>query len=276
MSTITLCLNSQWQGCESKILATGSQKLASFLFETKPYLTMKQINSNSLKVTNGVYALDVLSEGFVDTLNSLKDSDTSKIMTVGATCDTELAPVSYLNHLYDGEMAVLWFDAHGDLNTPESSPSGHFHGMILRTLLGEGPEEFCKHIERPLFSSQVFMAGIRDLDETESEYIDGSNITVGLVDNDLVELIISAGFSKVYIHIDVDVLNPKDFKDMLMHTSGGPTCEELTQCLSSLSKKLDIVGLGVVEYCGKQKESALKIKQMLQNSGVMDNLDLDK
>ena len=119
------------------------------------------------------------------------------------------------------------------------------------------------------------MAGIRDLDEIESEYIKKSNITVGLVDDTLVDLIINAGFSKVYIHIDVDVLNQKDFKDMLMHTSGGPTCDELTQCLASISKKLDIVGLGVVEYCGKQEMSSVKIKDMLQNSGVMSNLDIE-
>ncbi len=272
MPITLLTLISQWQGCESKILSTGSKKLASFLFGTKPYLIIKQINSNILKVTNGVYALDVLSEGFLNTLNSLKDSDASKIMTVGATCDTELAPISYLNHLYDGEMAVLWFDAHGDLNTPESSPSGHFHGMILRTLLGEGPKEFCEHIKNPLLDRQVFMAGIRDLDVIESEYIKESNITVGLVDEALVDLIINAGFSKVYIHIDVDVLNPKDFNDMLMHTSGGPTCDELTQCLASISKKLDILGLGVVEYCGKQEMSSLKIKNMLINSGVLNNV----
>ena len=57
---------------------------------------------------------------------------------IGGTCGAEIAPVAYLNNHYESDLAILWFDAHGDLNTPKTSLSGHFHGMVLRTLLGEG------------------------------------------------------------------------------------------------------------------------------------------
>jgi arginase len=50
-----------------------------------------------------------------------------------------LEPVSAALARHGDGLAVVWFDAHGDLNTPESSPSGAFHGMVLRTLLGQGP-----------------------------------------------------------------------------------------------------------------------------------------
>jgi arginase len=50
------------------------------------------------------------------------------VVTVGGTCGVEAAPVAYLNERYAGDLAIVWFDAHGDLNAPDTSPSGHFHG----------------------------------------------------------------------------------------------------------------------------------------------------
>ena len=59
-----------------------------------------------------------------------------KILTVGGGCGIEIPIVSYFSEKYKN-LDVLWFDAHGDLNTPESSPSKYFHGMPLRFLLEE-------------------------------------------------------------------------------------------------------------------------------------------
>src|ERR1017187_5257676 len=126
---------------------------------------------------------------------------------VGGTCGAEAGPVSYFNELYSGDLAVVWFDAHGDLNTPETSPSGHFHGMVLRTLLGEGASAFSAEISRPLVASQVFLVGTRDLDAAERSYISDANIPVFLdLDDDSVRrvngAITGAGFRRIYIHID--------------------------------------------------------------------------
>ena len=68
-------------------------------------------------------------------LADLRASAPDIVVTVGGTCGVEAAPVAYLNERYDGNLAVVWFDGHGDLNSPATSPSGHFHGMVLRTLL---------------------------------------------------------------------------------------------------------------------------------------------
>jgi arginase len=63
-----------------------------------------------------------------------------------------MAPISYLNKLYGGDLAVVWFDAHGDLNSPATSVSQNFHGMPLRCLLGDGEETLksaCFSLLRP-------------------------------------------------------------------------------------------------------------------------------
>lgn len=63
------------------------------------------------------------------------------VVTVGGDCGVELEPVAAAVRRHGDRLAVVWFDAHGDLNTPRSSPSGAFHGMVLRTLLGDGPPD---------------------------------------------------------------------------------------------------------------------------------------
>ena len=59
------------------------------------------------------------------------------IQTIGGDCGLEIVPVSYLNQKYPN-LGVIWFDAHADINRPCDSASCNFHGMPLRTLLGEG------------------------------------------------------------------------------------------------------------------------------------------
>ncbi|MBV1909658.1 MAG: arginase family protein [Kangiellaceae bacterium] len=89
-----------------------------------------------------MYALDAIGDRFTEMLDTFEEATPSRIMKVGRSCGAKAAPVSYLDNIDKGQTAIIWFDAHGDLNTPESSPSGHFHGMVLRTLLGEGPNFF--------------------------------------------------------------------------------------------------------------------------------------
>ncbi|MCZ0970589.1 arginase family protein [Streptomyces albulus] len=83
--------------------------------------------------------LDVLAASLRATRQALAEWGPGPLRTVGGDCGVELAPVSHAVARHGADLAVVWFDAHADLNTPASSPSGGFHGMVLRTLLGQGP-----------------------------------------------------------------------------------------------------------------------------------------
>ena len=104
------------------------------------------------------------------TLDAISARRPQRIFTIGGTCGGELAPVAYLNAHYRGDLAVVWLDAHADLNTPESSPSGRFHGMVLRTLLGAGPESLVSLVSRRLAPQQIVLAGVRDFDRDEATF----------------------------------------------------------------------------------------------------------
>ncbi|MCO5970133.1 GNAT family N-acetyltransferase [Actinoallomurus soli] len=165
-------------------------------------------------------------------------------VTIGGDCGVELEPIAAAARRYGDRLAVVWFDAHGDLNTPVSSPSGAFHGMVLRTLLGDGPAELVP--DRPLKPSQVVLAGVRDLDPAEHEYAAAAGIpTVGDPEA-LVEAVGDA--SAVYVHIDLDVLDPSVFRSVGMPTPRGLTADRLLAMVTAIARRLEVAGLGITEY----------------------------
>jgi len=195
------------------------------------------------------------------------------IFMVGGTCGAELAPVAYLNHRYEGDLALLWLDAHGDLNTPTSSTSGHFHGMVLRTLLGEGDPDLLSFVPLPLRPEQVTLAGTRDLDPSEADYIRRTDL-VALGPDLLADpgAIVTAarrsGAANLYVHLDVDFLNPADLPDLLVPTPGGITLDALVPIIGALSSSFNVVGTSVGELVPGESNSAARIVSFLDRSGL--------
>ena len=265
----------EWQGCKSPTVHAGARWLADEFFGSEKFACIDAPVHEELRWKNGVIGLASIAPRFLQTCQLLSDLKPSHLFMIGGTCGTEAAPVSYLNNLYAGDLAVVWFDAHADLNTPQTSPSGDFHGMVLRTLLGEGSPAFCSEILRPLVTSQVFLVGTRDLDLAEQEYISKARIPIfsdlraGAVRR-LQDAIENAGFRRIYIHIDVDVFNPLSFSDSLMPTTGGPVLNDIGDCIDILMKSFDAVGVSIVEYCGRSEQSRNQLLQLVAGSGLME------
>jgi arginase len=136
------------------------------------------------------------------------------VVLIGGDCGADVAAVQRaVSAAEPGTVALLWLDAHGDLNTPESSTSGAFGGMTLRTLLGEGPEALASTGAAALRPDHVVLAGARSLDDAETVFIDESGIRRVEVDELLTpDAVLAAleatGAASVYVHVDLDVLDP--------------------------------------------------------------------
>ncbi|ACZ87295.1 GNAT family N-acetyltransferase [Streptosporangium roseum] len=156
-------------------------------------------------------------------------------VTVGGDCGVELEPVAAALRRYGDRLNVVWFDAHGDMNTPATSPSGAFHGMILRTLQGEGP---CDLVPSPaLRPNQVVLAGTRSLDPAEADYIRETGIGgLSAIGDDAL----------LYIHVDLDVLD--GITSVGYPEPGGLSAQALTEAIATLAARHEIVGLGITEY----------------------------
>lgn len=135
------------------------------------------------------------------------------------------------------ECGVIWVDAHGDFNTPETSNSGNIHGMALAVLLGNGPDELV-NVGRngpKLSPENVVLIGTRDLDHEEKKLIVSSGCTVYTM-RDIDELgmhvILRQALAKldhvnkIHLSLDMDAVDPQEAPGVGTPSHGGLTYRE--------------------------------------------------
>lgn len=117
--------------------------------------------------------------------------------------------------------SVVWFDAHGDVHTLDSSTSGYLGGMALRLVMGAHEELFATPLGlRPLGERQAVLVDARDLDPAEAEYLSTGDLRRHTVE-ELRAPLLPEG--PLVLHIDVDVIRGEDLPGMLFPAPGGPT-----------------------------------------------------
>ena len=171
-----------------------------------------------------------------------------------------------MNKYYKGDLAVIWFDAHGDLNTPDSSLSKNFHGMPLRFLLGDGDKNIVEQCFSKLNSNQVILAGCRELDKAEEVYICDKDIQVLRVNDfeNMVDIIKKMGYKNLYIHLDLDVIDPNCFPAVMCPTENGIQLDDLLRYLRILKYKINVVGMSVVEYKHIDDIQIAKLREIIE------------
>jgi arginase len=181
-------------------------------------------------------------------------ADPQNTVLLGGDCSSDLTLVAASNARFAPNLAVIWLDAHADLNTPQSSPSGHLHGMVLRALLGDGDPDVLAFVPRPLTPRQVFLAGTRDLDPPEAEYVQSQAVRVLGVDelksnpSSLARAVRDAGFTRVHVHLDLDILDLTHFSSTGFPGHGGIAPIELEAVIDAIHAQLQIVSFAVTEY----------------------------
>jgi arginase len=145
-------------------------------------------------------------------------------------------------------LGVVWFDAHADLNTPESSPSGNLWGMPLRILLDDGV----------VASSDVALVGTRNLDPPEKEYVAQMGI------DDSLERAI-AGVDALYVALDLDVLDPEE-ADVFMPEPDGPSVAEIEAVLLQTRSHASIAGIGVTGFLRTERNVSI-VSRVLAAAG---------
>lgn len=120
------------------------------------------------------------------------------------------------------DASIVWFDAHGDLHTVESSTSGYLGGMPLRLMVGAHPELIAQRLGlRAVPESRVVLVGARDLDPGEVDYLASAEIHRCDVDEVSPDVLPDG---PILLHIDLDVTDPRDLPGLRFPAPGGPTC----------------------------------------------------
>jgi arginase len=147
-------------------------------------------------------------------------------LVLGGCCCSHVGAIVGLASRHE-RLGVVWLDAHGDLNTPETSPSGNAWGMPLRTVIDAGA----------VAPGDVALVGARNLDPPEVEYIE----RVGIHDGPDAVL---EHVDCVYVALDCDVLEPSQLA-VFMPEPGGPTLLELEVALARIREGAAVVGMGL-------------------------------
>lgn len=156
------------------------------------------------------------------------------------------------------KLGVLWVDAHGDINTPETSPSGNIHGMPLAVLNGSGPELLTSVAGdfRKLDPSRVVLVAVRELDKGERENIRKSGVSVftmedidktGLSDVMKKALRILRSVDCLHVSFDLDAVDPTIAPGVGTPVKGGLDYREAHLIMETLNESGRLTSMDVVE-----------------------------
>lgn len=156
-------------------------------------------------------------------------------------------------------LGIIWFDAHGDINTDQTSPTGNIHGMPVATLMGLGAEELLEIGDRKVLldSKNIVYIGSRDLDFGERDMLKEHGIkvyTMHEVDYYGVPKVMEEALSylgercqEIHVSFDMDVLDPEVAPGTGTKVPGGMAYREAHLCLELLARTEKLVSVEFVE-----------------------------
>jgi arginase len=155
-------------------------------------------------------------------------------LIVAGNCSSCLGTLAGLDQI---NLGIVWFDAHGDFHTPETSISGSREGMALAYAT-----------QRFVPESRTALIGVRDLDPGEIERVEASEMIVVRNDAAAPGSIEFPDASHVYVHLDIDVLDPAVSPGTNTEAAGGLTVDQLERILREVASRRRIAALAVTNY----------------------------
>lgn len=247
----------QWQGSPSSRamqLIDGAQAIAGDLPRASTTVLDVPMEAGE-SLGTGIHRLSALQRvhGMVAEALAAHGSAApdEPVLTIGGDCGIALAPIAHAARRAPA-LAVVWIDAHPDLNSPETSPSGAFAGMVLRAVVGDGVPALALP-GGTVVPGRVVIGGARSFDDPELTAVADFGITSLAVDrfaeaDALADAVAATGADAVYVHVDIDALDPAEIAGNAHPEPFGITVAELTVALARLRARVPLVGASLAGY----------------------------
>lgn len=224
-------------------------------------ISVSEPNEKELNLENGVYGQSQIKDQVLQAQNILEREQPDKVITLGGNCIVSQAPFNYLNQKYSDDLGIVWIDTHPDTSYPKDYTNEH--AMVVANLLGEGDAEISKLVTQPLKANQFLYVGLQELLDFEEDNLKRLNFDYKIQGNnsfnyeEIQQWIDKNNFTKIAVHFDIDVLNPKEFRSTYFAepnveefpaASGKMSLSRLNDILKGISENNDIVGFTVAEY----------------------------
>lgn len=249
----------QWQGSPSARamrLIDGAEAIADDL--PRSALTRVEVPAEAGEaVGTGIRRFSTLTR-VRDALAEVLGGSEEPAVVIGGDCAVAVPAIAAAAERHPS-VAVVWFDAHGDLHTPESSPSGALAGMALRAAIEAGP-----FVATPLVpAARSVLVGARDLDDAEAALLETSEIATvsasALADPAaLADAVAATGADAVYVHIDLDVLDPAAVVGVLEPVPFGADPAHITASIARLRERMPLVGASLSGFAPATRDAAVE------------------
>ncbi|CUP00037.1 MULTISPECIES: arginase [Clostridium] len=201
---------------------------------------------------------------------------------IGGDHSLALGSIAGSSKYYGNDLGVIWIDAHGDINTETTSPSGNIHGMPLAASMGIGYEKLTSIFfdDFKVKPENVFIIACRDLDQGEVELIEKLKINVWNIDDiqngnldqiiaDLLSMIKENNIKNIHLSYDIDCLDPEYVPGTGTPVENGLTFEESKKLLKSILGTSLVKSIDFVEYNpeldlnNKTKETCIELLNII-------------
>lgn len=181
------------------------------------------------------------------------------VIALGGDHSLSLGTISGASVAVKGDIGLIWIDAHGDINTPETSLSGNIHGMPVAGVLGMGPKELTGILKpgQKVNPKNVLYIGLKDLDQAEIDIMRQKKITT-FTTMDIARLGLEPVFKKItalskrvkhiWVSLDIDSVDEQYAPATPMVNKGGLTFREITSLTKYIGKTCNLVGADIVEF----------------------------
>lgn len=250
----------QWQGSPSSRamqLIDGAQAIAGDLPRTATTVLDVPMEAGESQ-GSGIHRLTALQRIHGMIADALDGHD-EPVLTVGGDCGVALAPIAHAAGRTP-KLAVVWIDAHPDLNSPGSSPSGAFAGMVLRAVLGDG-DPGLSLASGTVDPQRVIVGAARSYDDDELAAVTDLGIATLTVEQlrdpaSLAAAVAASGADAVYIHVDIDALDPGEVAGNAHPEPFGVTVGELTAAIAEVRAGTPLAGASLTGYSPASTASA--------------------
>lgn len=225
------------------------------------------LDIESHKEEHGISGYRAIIEQSRAALELLREENPDRIVTLGGECSVSVVPFTYLAEKYPDDVAVVWIDAHPDLNLPGDSYTG-YHAMALTACFGMGDKKIVDILPAKLNPSKSIIVGLRAWGDTnaskerQAKLGVKSLLPIQVVQNStaVLDWLKTTGASKVVIHVDLDALDPAEIIAAVGTDPDGLKIETVVRVINDITKEYDVVGLTIAE---SMPRVAIKIKNML-------------
>lgn len=199
-------------------------------------------------------------------------------LVLGGNCNTAVGGASGIG---GARLGVIWFDAHGEFCTPETTELGFLDGMGLAMMVGRCWQNVLSTVPGyvPIPETATALIGVRDLDPLEGRDLENSAITKVRVEDIRARGVantfglfleeLARDVDQVYLHIDVDVHDPDEAPANFYNAPGGLRADEVREAIAFIGQHVSIAGGGIGSYDpsfdpeGKTAEVAVGVLESL-------------